>query len=117
MKVKDVPVIFLKDGLYYIGVYKVLVEMQCDYLVVKVGNAKFERFSEFIKANREQFTKILTILSIKNNNSTITEVTSKLIKGNTMEGLNNSFVSNMTGNSFMRNRDNSIGSIRNSVRA
>lgn len=79
LKINDIPVVFLRDGLYYIGVYKVQVEMQCDYLMVKVSETKFDRFSDFLKANRDHFTKFLTLLSLKNNNSNIVDIVNKLV--------------------------------------
>lgn len=36
-KIKDVPVIFLKDDLYFVGLYKVHLIIVGDYLYVKVG--------------------------------------------------------------------------------
>lgn len=66
LKVNDVPIVSLRTNLYFIGVYKVVVEMQADYLMVKVNEHKYDRFSEYIKANRDYITKMLTLLSIKN---------------------------------------------------
>lgn len=114
MKVNDVPIVAIRDNLYFIGLYKVLVEMQADYLMVKVNENKFDRFSEYIKDNREYITNMLALLSIKNQNASIVEITNSILRGQEIQGLNSSFMSNL-GQSIIRNRDQSIGSIRNSV--
>jgi|APSaa5957512535_1039671.scaffolds.fasta_scaffold34953_1 hypothetical protein len=38
LKIKTIPIINLKENLFFVGIYKVLVEMKGDFLMVKVGN-------------------------------------------------------------------------------
>ena len=55
MQIKTIPIIHLKDNLYFIGIYKVLIEMKGDFLMVKVGNKIFERLADYLKQNKEKF--------------------------------------------------------------
>ena len=67
LKIKDVPVICLRDGLYLIGTKKLQLVQKGDFLNVEVTPGKFERFTSYIRKNREKIKEELTILSLKNN--------------------------------------------------
>ena len=101
------PIVVLKDNLYFIGLYKMNVKMHADYLMVQIGQNKWERFSEYLRANRENFTKFLTLLSLKNDDEPIVIIVNKLMKQMPLQGLNSSFMS-QAGQSLMRGRDSSL---------
>ena len=69
------------------GIYKINIEMRGDYLVVEVGDHKFERFSEYLKQNKDHFVKCLALFSIKNDNISIVEVVNRLMMQQYMEGI------------------------------
>ena len=111
LKINDVPIVHLKDNLYFIGIYKMIVEMQGDFLMIKVGNKKYERFADYLKTNRERFVKFLTLLSLKNEQMEIVAVVNSLIMSEYMKGIQNSYMTNM---SFSRYSAVSNRSLRNS---
>ena len=39
LKIKEVPIVCLSERLYFVGLYKVILEMRGDYLMVQVGNS------------------------------------------------------------------------------
>lgn len=47
LKISSIPVIHLHDILYFVGVYKVLIEFKNNFLMVKIGE-KYLRFAEYI---------------------------------------------------------------------
>lgn len=49
LRIKDIPVINLRDSLYFVGVYKVVIQLQGDFLMVKVGSKQFERLADYLK--------------------------------------------------------------------
>lgn len=100
MKIKDVPIVHIKDNLYLIGLYKVVVDLQADYLMVKVSQDHWQRFSEYLKSKRELFLRCLTLLSLRNENLPVVEIVNRLIVQDYMDGLQNSY---MTSMSFARN--------------
>lgn len=111
LKINDVPIVHLKDNLYFIGIYKMIVEMQGDFLMIKVGNKKYERFADYLKTNQERFVKFLTLLSLKNEQMEIVAVVNSLIMSEYMKGIQNSYMTNM---SFSRYSAVSNRSLRNS---
>lgn len=96
LKIKNFPVLNLKDNLFFVGLYKVVLEMKGDFLMVKVGNKQFERFADYIKQNRLKFEQQLVLLSIKNNNVDLVEVVNRIVMRTYMNGLTNSFMTNMS---------------------
>ena len=96
LKINDVPIVHLKDNLYFIGIYKMIVEMQGDFLMIKVGNKKYERFADYLKTNQERFVKFLTLLSLKNEQMEIVAVVNSLIMSEYMKGIQNSYMTNMS---------------------
>jgi len=96
MQIKTIPIIHLKDNLYFIGIYKVLIEMKGDFLMVKVGNKIFERLADYLKQNKEKFEQKLVVLSLKNENIGLVDVVNNLITRTYMNGMNNSFMTNMS---------------------
>lgn len=64
INIHDIPLIAITDELYFIGLYKLEAVIRGDFLQVKTGINKWERFSEFVQKNREMFIKCLTLLSI-----------------------------------------------------
>lgn len=53
LKIKDIPIISIREGLYLIGTKKLQLIQKGDFLQVEVSPGKFERFSAYIKKNRE----------------------------------------------------------------
>ena len=49
LKIKTIPIIHLKESLFFVGIYKVIIEMKGDFLMVKVGSKQFERFADYLK--------------------------------------------------------------------
>ena len=37
LKMQDIPIVNLHQNLYFVGLYKVVVELKTDYVMVKVG--------------------------------------------------------------------------------
>jgi hypothetical protein len=54
LKIKTIPVIHLEKSLFLIGIYKVYLEIQNNYLMVKVGD-KYIRCAEYIKKAKVKF--------------------------------------------------------------
>jgi len=55
LKIKTIPIIHLKESLFFVGIYKVIIEMKGDFLMVKVGSKQFERFADYLKQNKNKF--------------------------------------------------------------
>ena len=96
LKIKTIPVINLKDTLFFVGMYKVTIIMKGDFLMVRVGNKQFERFADYIKQNREKFEQQLVLLSLKNENADLVEVVNRIMMRQFMNGLENSFMTNIS---------------------
>jgi|TARA_B110000285_G_C15000855_1_gene551359 hypothetical protein len=96
LKIKTIPIIHLKESLFFVGIYKVIIEMKGDFLMVKVGSKQFERFADYLKQNKVKFEQQLILLSLKNDNIDLVEVVNNLIMRNFMNGLQNSFMTNMS---------------------
>jgi hypothetical protein len=47
LKITKVPVIHLYDILYFVGIYKLLIEFKNNFLMIKIGD-KYIRFAEYI---------------------------------------------------------------------
>ena len=50
-KIQDVPIIHLRDRLYFVGIYKLPLTIRGDFLVVQVAPNHWERFADYIKKN------------------------------------------------------------------
>ena len=96
LKIKEIPVVPLSRNLFFVGLYKVTIEMRGDYLVVQVGAFKWDRFSEYLKQNKDYFCQCLTLFSIKNENISISEVVNKLVMLEYLEGVSGSFMTNLS---------------------
>ena len=96
LKIKTIPVLNLKDSLFFVGIYKVTILMKGDFLMVRVGNRQFERFADYIKQNRTKFEQQLVLLSLKNDNIDLVEVVNRIMMRQFMNGLENSFMTNIT---------------------
>ena len=79
MKIDDIPIVGLKHQLYFMGLYKVHIELKGDFLTVKVGQSSYERLPEYLKQNRTYFKRCLTLLHLKNDELNLVEVVNKLI--------------------------------------
>ena len=74
LKIRDIPIFHMTGKLYFIGVYKLNLDIKGDFLVVQVGKDKFERFADYIKNNRDKFKNKITLISLKNDSLTLKEV-------------------------------------------
>jgi hypothetical protein len=74
-------------------------------LQVQMAETKWERFSDYLRQNKEMFKRCLTLLSLKNENMPLIEVINRLIQHEYMEGLVNSYATNLTQSVVMMNRD------------
>jgi hypothetical protein len=54
LKIKSIPVIHLEKNLYFIGIYKVILDIHNNYVMVKIGQ-KYLRFAEYIKKSLTKF--------------------------------------------------------------
>ena len=96
VKIVDIPIVHVKESVYFVGLYKVRIEIKGDYLLVMVGQNNWERLSQFLKQSRDYFVKCLTLFSLKNNNMSITDVVKKLISLEYIEGITNSYMTNLS---------------------
>ena len=85
-KIKDIPIVHLKEDLYFVGLYKVHLKLMGDYLCIQVGTKQWERFAEYIKAQREKITQRLTLFSIKNEDIPIVEVVNRIVSRQPLQG-------------------------------
>ena len=53
-KIRDIPVIHIKEDLYFVGLYKVRLTIVGEYLYLKIGSKQKERFAEYMKNNYEK---------------------------------------------------------------
>lgn len=86
LKINDVPLVCLRDQLYFVGVFKVAVSIQGDFLMVKLGPGMFERLTDFLKHNRANFRRILALLSLKNDRMSVVQIVNKIIKNEYLAG-------------------------------
>lgn len=66
LKVTDIPVVGITDNVFLIGIYKLPIQQRGDYLQVQMSETKWERFSDYLKENKDMFRKCLTLLCLKN---------------------------------------------------
>ncbi len=66
MKIKNLPIFNIQNKLFFVGLYKLELDIIGDFLVVKIGKKDWQRFASYLKANYEKFIDRLVLLSIKN---------------------------------------------------
>lgn len=57
LKINDIPIFHLSDKLYFVGLYKLNLELKGDFLLVRLGINQWERLADYIKENREIFKR------------------------------------------------------------
>ena len=96
LKMKDIPIVNLHQNLYFVGLYKVVIELKSEYVMVKIGSQKYERFADYLKENRQRFLRCLTLLSLKNDLMSVLEIVNQLISSQYLNGMTNSYMTNMS---------------------
>lgn len=73
--------------------YKLVLHIKGDFLVVQLGHDKWERFSDYVKKNQDRLKHQLTLISLRNDNLTLLEVIENLVMKKEMNGVNASATS------------------------
>ncbi len=62
LKISDIPIIPMDEGVYFVGIEKLTLKLRDDYLII--AGSKSERLAVFLKENRFKLKDKLTLISL-----------------------------------------------------
>jgi hypothetical protein len=62
LKINDIPIIPMDEGVYFVGIEKLTLKLRDDYLII--AGSKSERLAVFLKENRFKLKDKLTLISL-----------------------------------------------------